>query len=89
MRVRRLGAAPPATVAISSNGPRLTITFNRTNDPALVYTVSGADTIAGTNAWTNTVWTSTGTNNSAGLVNVPDNVTTAKKSRRFLRLEVR
>ena len=82
-------ASLPATVAISTNGPRLTFTFSRTNDPTLVYTVSGADTIAGTNAWTNTVWTSTGTNNSAGLVTVPDNVTTAEKSQRFLRLEVR
>jgi fibronectin type 3 domain-containing protein len=80
---------PPLGMAISTNGPRLTITFNRTNDPALVYTVFGTDSLVGTNIWTNPVWTSTGSNNTAGPVTVPDTATTTEKSQRFLRLNVR
>jgi len=79
---------PPLGMAISTNGPRLTITFNRTNDPALVYTVFGTDSLVGTNIWTNPVWTSTGSNNIAGPVTVTDSATTTEKSQRFMRLSV-
>ncbi len=80
--------APPAAVALSTNGPRLAITFTRVADPALVYTVESADALVSTNAWTNAIWTSTGTNNTAGEVTVHDNVTTSEKIQRFLRLRV-
>ena len=64
---------------------RLSMTFNRTNDPALLYQVMGSTSLTN---WTETMWSSTGSANTNGPVTVIDTNTVGSQSRRFLRLKV-
>jgi len=64
---------------------RLSLTFTRTNDPALLYEVIASATLTN---WTETVWSSTGTANTNGPVTVTDTNPVGSHSRRFLRLKV-
>jgi autotransporter-associated beta strand protein len=71
-------------LAILTNG-YLQMTFSRTNDPVLVYSVEGT---ADFTAWTN-IWSSTGASNVPGPVTVRDsNAPSSSTTRRFLRLRV-
>jgi hypothetical protein len=63
----------------------LTLTFPRITDPALTYTVQGSNSANG--PWT-TIWTSTGSSNTAGNVTVQDTVPISAQPGRFLRLQV-
>ncbi len=79
-------AAPPS-LATAAN--RLTLTFNRIADPALVYQVEAGPDLS-TASWS-TIWQSTGAQNTAGPITVTDtdhDITTATPPRRFLRLRV-
>ena len=70
--------------AILTNG-YLQMTFSRTNDPLLTYSVEGT---ADFTAWTN-IWSSTGASNVPGPVTVRDsNAPASSTTRRFLRLRV-
>ncbi|EIP96658.1 fibronectin type III domain-containing protein [Opitutaceae bacterium TAV1] len=70
----------------TSDGQRLTLTFNRIADPDLTYTVEATgDLVAG--EWI-TIYASTGTENIAGSVTVEDSELIADHPRRFLRLVV-
>jgi hypothetical protein len=70
--------------AILTNG-YLQMTFSRTNDPLLTYSVEGT---ADFTAWTN-IWSSTGASNVPGPVTVRDSTVPASSTtRRFLRLRV-
>ena len=70
--------------AILTNG-YLQMTFSRTNDPLLIYSVEGT---ADFTAWTN-IWSSTGASNVPGPVTVRDsNAPASSTTRRFLRLRV-
>lgn len=60
--------------------------FNRIADPTLTYAVEAIDSLDTTN-WT-TIWSSTGSNNTAGHVDVTDSVTISGHTSRFLRLRV-
>jgi hypothetical protein len=71
-------------LAILTNG-YLQMTFSRTNDPLLIYSVEGT---ADFTAWTN-IWSSTGASNVPGPVTVRDtNTPVSGTTRRFLRLRV-
>ena len=71
-------------LAILTNG-YLQMTFSRTNDPLLTYSVEGT---ADFTAWTN-IWSSTGASNVPGPVTVRDsNAPASSTTRRFLRLRV-
>jgi autotransporter-associated beta strand protein len=65
---------------------RLTLTFRRTADPAIIYEVLGRNTFA-----TNGVpfWTSTAASNVPGPVTVTDSVTVGSQSQRFIQLRIR
>lgn len=65
---------------------RLVLTFDRIADASLVYTVEGTDSLTPP-VWT-AVWTSTGSDNTAGPVAVDDTVRISAQSMRFLRLTV-
>lgn len=67
---------------LGRNGKFLTLTFNRTADPSLLYVVEGSDHL---NEW-DPVWSSTGPANIAGPVTVQDTVSSGPS--RFLRLRV-
>jgi autotransporter-associated beta strand protein len=69
---------------VSSN--RLTLTFQRVADPALIYEVLGRNNLA-TNAAP--FWTSTSTSNVAGPVTVTDSVPLGSQPQRFLHLRIR
>jgi len=69
---------------VSSN--RLTLTFQRVADPALIYEVLGRNNMA-TNAAP--FWTSTSTSNVAGPVTVTDSVPLGSQPQRFLHLRIR
>ncbi|AHF92449.1 fibronectin [Opitutaceae bacterium TAV5] len=74
------------TIGKSTDGQRLTLTFNRIADPDLTYTVEAtSDLSAGT--W-ETVFTSTGEENVAGSYTAEDAELIADHTRRFLRLTV-
>lgn len=75
-------ADPVVTVV----GDRLVLTFDRIADGSLVYTVEGTDSLTPP-VWT-AVWTSTGSDNTAGPVAVQDVVRIATRPTRFLRLAV-
>lgn len=83
-----LGADP---LAVSSgpasgvSGNRLSLTFTRTNDPALVYRVKASSSLA---AWIENIWSSTGASNVNGPVTVVDTNTIGSLPARFLRLEI-
>ncbi len=73
-------AAPMAIVL----GNSLALAFTRLADPSLVYSVQATDTLENPDSWTE-IWTSTGAENQAGPVVVPDEATLGDRSRRFLR----
>jgi len=75
-------ADPVVTVARD----RLVLTFDRIADASLVYTVEGTDSLVPP-VWT-AVWTSTGSDNTAGQVAVEDVVSISAQPTRFLRLAV-
>lgn len=75
-------ADPVATVV----GDRLVLTFDRIADGSLAYTVEGTDSLTPP-VWT-AVWTSTGSDNTAGPVSVQDVVRISARPTRFLRLAV-
>jgi hypothetical protein len=76
----RLGSATDET------GTYLTLTFNRIADPALTYVVECSTTLRD---WEPTpVWTSSGADNTAGVITVTDIVSSTGPMRRFLRLRV-
>ncbi|MCU0791998.1 MAG: autotransporter-associated beta strand repeat-containing protein [Opitutaceae bacterium] len=76
-------------VNLGRSGDRLTLTYTRVADPALVYTVDAVDELTGT--WAPLVVDgnpSTGSANIAGTVIVTDTVSVSAQPRRFLRLRV-
>lgn len=75
-------ADPVVTVV----GDRLVLTFDRIADGSLAYTVEGTDSLTPP-VWT-AVWTSTGSDNTAGPVAVQDVVRISARPTRFLRLAV-
>ncbi|NCW27177.1 MAG: hypothetical protein EBV83_02580 [Verrucomicrobia bacterium] len=72
-------------ISLGAVSNRLTLTFTRTNDPALLYEVIASANLTN---WTETVWSSTGAANTNGSVTVTDTNTVGFQSRRFLRLKV-
>jgi hypothetical protein len=64
---------------------RLVLAFQRISDPALAYRVFASSSVGD---WGSPVWTSTGTNNAPGLVEVMDTASPADHLQRFMRLEV-
>jgi hypothetical protein len=72
---------------IGRTGNFLSLTFNRTPDPSLTYLVQGISSFA--DNW-QTVWQSTGTNNTPGPVTAADtlDLTSGLVPSRFLRLKV-
>lgn len=77
----------PAAVLGRSGANRLTLTFTRIGDPALTYTVRGADALGSSGTQT-TLYTSSGAGNTPAAVTAEDTVTIGSQPRRFLRLEV-
>ena len=65
-------------------GGKLTLAFDRISDGVLAYEVQASDDFV---TWS-TIWTSTGTDNTAGLVTVTDPELISAHARRFLRLRV-
>ncbi len=63
---------------------KLTLAFDRISDTTLTYEVQASTDLA---AWS-TIWSSTGNENVAGLVTVPDTDLISAHTRRFLRLRV-
>lgn len=66
----------------------LELAFARVGDPALVYAVQAAGALETPGSWSE-IWTSTGPDNTPGLVAVPDIVPLSQSPRRFMRIEVR
>jgi autotransporter-associated beta strand protein len=64
---------------------RLTVTFRRIADPALIYEVLATDDVA---AAGDVIWSSTGAQNVAGPVTVEDAVTVTGRSKRFVRVRI-
>lgn len=63
---------------------QLTLAFDRIPDATLIYEVQASDDLA---TWSN-IWSSTGAENTAGLVTVTDPELLSAHARRFLRLRV-
>ena len=80
----RINSSQPLFSTGRAPDGRLTVSFNRTADPALLYAVEFSATLA-PGSWA-AVWTSTGVNNTTGPVTVTD--PQANASRRFVRLRV-
>jgi hypothetical protein len=78
-------AASPATAGITPDGLRLTVTFNRIADPALVYSVAAANSLH--SSWTS-IWSSTGPSNTVGTITVSDPEPISDHSLRFLDVSV-
>jgi len=74
----------PFKFGITTDGTRLSLTFNSIADPVLTYSV---DASADLSTWTS-IWSSTGTSNAGGSVTVPDTVPVSNGPRRYLRLRV-
>jgi len=72
--------------ALSSAGNFLTFTFNRLDDPDLIYSVEASHDLMDWGAAP--VWSSSGPENIAGLVTLTDTADLATTPRRFLRLRV-
>lgn len=68
----------------STDGRRLSISFSRIADPALVYRVEACGDLA---SWSE-IWSSTGLSNVAGPVTIEDTAETTAHPARFLRLNV-
>jgi hypothetical protein len=79
------GAGPAAVLRESGGAPRLVLGFRRIADPALTYRVSAGSLL---HDWGPPVWTSTGTNNTDGPVEVADPQPAAGHGQRFMRLEI-
>ncbi|MEO5715855.1 MAG: autotransporter-associated beta strand repeat-containing protein [Luteolibacter sp.] len=82
------GPAATGGTADPGNGLRLTLSFNRIADPSLTYQVEASDELA-SGTW-GEIWSSTGAENTAGMVAPPvtDTVTMASRPKRFLRLRL-
>jgi autotransporter-associated beta strand protein len=74
----------PSVRLTNMDGVRLAIDFARIADPALTYTVLASSALSD---WS-PIWTSTGEQNTAGVVTVSDPVALGSAPRRFLRLQV-
>jgi hypothetical protein len=83
----RAGDSAAAAVVGRSAANRLTLAFTRIGDPALTYTVRGADALSPMGTGT-PIYTSSGATNAAGVVTAEDTVTIGSQPGRFLRLEV-
>jgi probable HAF family extracellular repeat protein len=86
-----LGSSPVSAVNTGVPAARivngfLALGFNRINDPALTYTVEAATTLNPAD-WS-PIWTSTGSANVAGHVDVSDLVPLSAQPGRYLRLKV-
>lgn len=86
-----LGASPSAASSTPALDVRavadaLVAGFNRISDPNLKYAVEAATSLT-LRDWAG-IWSSTGTNNVAGHVDVPDVVKLSTQASRFLRLKV-
>jgi hypothetical protein len=69
----------------SADGPRLVLGFHRISDPALTYRVFATSLL---HDWGSPVWTSTGTENIHGPVEVADPQPAGDHAQRFMRLEI-
>jgi hypothetical protein len=78
-------STPPSQVSIL--GRRLQLTFNRIADPDLIYVVEASDNLIDPDGW-QLIWSSTGTDNTAGPVTIVDTSILDDHPRRFLRLQV-
>lgn len=81
--------AGPSPVGVSRSGANLSLTYVRVADPAVTYTVEGANELAG--PWSAVLIggnPSTGAANVAGNVTVTDTANLSGQPRRFLRLTV-
>ncbi|MCU0791548.1 MAG: cellulose binding domain-containing protein [Opitutaceae bacterium] len=78
------GNGSPAARLVVDDPPQLTLTFSRIADPALTYVVEATSDFV---SWT-PLWTSSGAQNTAGPVTVPDTTSLAAQAHRFLRLRV-
>ena len=77
--------SPVGVLGKTADGQHLTLTFTCIADPALTYTVEAADSSSG--SWTS-IWTSTGSSNTAGPVTVTDPELISAHGHRFLHLKV-
>ena len=82
-----LAADPVDGPVLGVESGRLTLSFDRTADPDLVYEVEAADALSA-EGW-GVIWTSSGEANVAGPVTVTDTVELNGRPSRFLRLRVR
>jgi hypothetical protein len=70
---------------VGISGDRLTLIFPRVADPALVYEVEAASSLG---ASMPPIWQSTGSQNTAGMVEVEDNQDFSNGNPRFMRLRI-
>ena len=79
---------PAVTQELSGTGTsrKLEFSFQRIADPLLVYTVEASDTLA-SGSWVG-LWSSTGSSNTAGVMNLTLSNPMATNPRHFLRLKV-
>jgi hypothetical protein len=82
---RQPDAASPLTFGLA--GDHLVMSFHRIADPSLTYAVEATDSLVPA-GWS-PIWSSTGANNTAGLVEVTDPLATGGATTRFLRLSVK
>jgi fibronectin type 3 domain-containing protein len=80
-----VSSSSPVLLGKTTDGKRMTITFNRIADPVLTYSVQAATTLGGT--WTS-IWSSTGSANVAGAITIQDSAVISSGFVRFLRLVV-
>jgi hypothetical protein len=73
-----------ATLGTSPDGTKLTLKFQRIADPNLTYEVQATDDFS---TW-NVIWSSSGSQNVAGEVEVSDSELMTAHTKRFLRLRV-
>ncbi len=73
-----------AGLAPALDGGILKVTFNRINDPKLIYSLQASDDLV---SW-QTIWSSTGEQNTNGPVTVTDNGGTTEKTKRFTRMTI-
>ncbi|MBC8011064.1 MAG: hypothetical protein H7067_13325 [Burkholderiales bacterium] len=83
-------SAAPVVIAKDTVADRLTLTFPRIADPALTYTVRAANDPSGpwSGEGSETIFTSTGPDNTVGPVTATDTAALSAHPRRFLRLTV-
>ena len=78
-------SSPSIIPAVDNN--RLTVSFNRISDPTIVYSVQVSGDLSPGGSW-QTIWSSTGVQNTSGPVTVTDPVDVTSNSRRFMRLKI-